>query len=92
MVLKLKESVLIYNHGFQKIKELVKEPFSRLLIICWFVHEKCEIFGGVLENENKRFFNLESLKKLELEVINKIKLPPNTCNCHAQNLSWSLRA
>jgi hypothetical protein len=26
--IKLKELVLIYNHGFQKIKELVEEPFQ----------------------------------------------------------------
>jgi hypothetical protein len=47
MVLKLKESVLIYNHGFQKIKELFEKTFSRLSVICCLSMKNAKSLGSV---------------------------------------------
>jgi hypothetical protein len=47
MVLKLKESVLIYNHGLQKIKELVKEFFQDYQLFVGLSMKSAKPLGSV---------------------------------------------
>jgi hypothetical protein len=47
MVLKLKELVLIYNHGFQKIKKLVQEPFQEYWLFVGLSMKSAKSLGSV---------------------------------------------
>jgi hypothetical protein len=49
MVLKLKELVLIYNHGFQKIKELFEEPFQDYRLFVGLSMKSAKSLGSVVK-------------------------------------------